>query len=320
MSQEWKYVENQFVSSTLNSYKKALRLSQFHDGVLRTRASIASPDADDVLMYNRYHPAHLLYVTKYTAWKNAGGQQEGQTLNLGQLLAQTTAKLDLWDQSIIPVTGVKTPAYKALFPNGRGPFQSGTIDSRLEAFNTLVTALALVPALAAVQALVAAHYALLDDARDDQSGAKSATGTGSIEVNAQRIVVMNLQYADTGLLMNKHFTNPDLIKPYFDLAILRDHTQSVFTGTLDPGEVEPVLIHTFVSDDQLRCRNTGPEPYTLYLAATPGGMTGTPVIIAAGDDVIINITAFNQPNLATARYLTAKNGTTAETFYEIELL
>jgi|GEM_PF-890009 len=315
----WKYLEDQFTSSTVGNFKKAFRLSQYHDGVLKVLANLPAPDPDDVFLFNRYNPEHQLLVNLYTAWKNAGGQQEGQTLNLNQLLALTTQRLDLWDQAIIPVTlGTKTVAYKALFPNGRRDFNTGSIDSRIERFNTLQLAMTQ-PALAATKALVVAHYTALDTARDAQSGAKSATGTGSIQVEQQRIICMELQYAATGFLINTHYKTPMLVAPYFELEVLRDLAQVRFTGTLDPAEVEPVLIHTFFIGEEIVATNTGPEDYRLYLSNVAGGQTGTAVVIAAGETVAVPITDFNAPDLTTHRYLTAVNTTATATHYEIEL-
>ncbi len=83
MNTTWKYLVIQFLSVTNGNYKKAVKLSNYHDAALRAKAA---QDPLLIPIYNRYHVLHLLLIKEYNLWKSAGGIQEGQTLNVEQML------------------------------------------------------------------------------------------------------------------------------------------------------------------------------------------------------------------------------------------
>ena len=328
MKKIWNYLRNQFLIVTKNNFKKALKLSNYHDALLKKTMN-ADPDPDWALLYNRYNPLHLAYINAYTKWKNAGGTQEGQTLNLDQLLVLLVTKVDKWDVQVQNVFDKKSKDYKIIFPDGRTPFNSGAINTRIIAVKNLGSALTPYGALATVKTDVDAFYILLDDARDVQEGAKGGTKTSSGELDQKRIPAMTMQYGDLGFLMNKYMDNPLAIAPFFELAELRGHQQVLFTGTLDPAENEPVLVHTFVADDEIRFQITiDPKSKSapakaqaeFYLATTPGGTDSTAVVIMAGAEQKLFASAFDIKDFGTHRYLTAINPGSATLDFEIELL
>lgn len=422
MEKIWHYLANQFIRTTATNFKKALKLSNYHDTMLKITMDATPLDPDWALLYNRYHPLHLAYTDAYTKWKNAGGTQEGQTLNMEQLLTLLTTKVNTWDVQVQNVFEKTTPEYKSIFPDGRKPFNRGAINTRIIAVQNLGSALSSytvadtviespIPAattqnvaqggsfspsmtvklentgatstitfcrasnpnnacappnipvgpgatvnttwdaipgtgnflnasnqfgagagsyrvtlqtaiapLVTVKAQVDAFYLLLDAARDMQEGAKGGTKTSSELLDQKRIPAMTMQYGNLGFLMSKYMNTPLLAEPFFELAVLRDHQQVIFTGTLDPAENEAVLIHTFAADDEIRFKITGTGQASFYLATTSGGTDSTPVIIAAGSSQTMLASAFGITDYGTHRYFTAiNNGSTALDF-EIELL
>ena len=316
----WKYLLNQFLTATRDNFKKALKLSNYHDAVLKSAMDATPSDPDLALLYNRYHPLHIAYIDGYTKWKNAGGTQEGQTLNMDQLLVLLVSKINKWDVKVQNVFDKTSPEYKTIFPDGRKPFGRGAINTRVIAVQGLGTALTAYPTLTAVKAQVDAFYLLLDAARDVQEAAKGGTKTSSQLLDEKRIAAMTMQYGNMGFLIGKYMNTPLLVAPFFELEVLRDHQQVLFTGVLDPGENEPVLIHTFASDDEIRFKLTGTGQAAFYLATTPGGIDSTPVILMGGAQQIVMASAFGITDYGTHRYLTAINSGTTVLDYEIELL
>lgn len=327
MERTWHYLVNQFIMATSRSYKKALKLSNYHDAYLKKRMDDNPLDPDWATLYNRYHPLHLAYVNSYNLWKNAGGQQSGRTLNLEQLLILLATKAAKWSITVQGVFDKKTGQYKALFPQGLKLFTNGAYVTRIAAVQTLGTALTPHAALAALKTEVDTFYTAIDLARDTQEGTKGATKQQSETLEADRILIMTEQYRNLGFLINKGAENPLLIEPFFELQILRDHRQVLFTGTLDPAETEQVLIHTFVADDELELNLTGADTIPagtqvqVYLASTPGGTNSTAVnMIVNNGKVTIEASAFGAIDFGTHRYLTVVNTTAFEMHYEIELL
>src|SRR3989304_2874521 len=302
MEKIWKYLQNQFLVATRKNFKKALKLSNYHDALLK-KAMNTDPDPDWAFLYNRYNPLHLAYTSAYTAWKNAGGTQEGQTLNLDQLLLLLVTKVDKWDVQVQNGFGKTSPDYKKIFPDGRAPFNSGAINTRIIAVQTLGVALTPYAALAAVK-------------------------TQGKKKNKNPTPAMTMQYGNLGFLTNKYMNNPLTIAPFFELAELRGHQQVLFTGTLDPAENEPVLIHTFVADDEIRFQITidpkksapGKAQAEFYLATSAGGTYSTAVVITAGAEQKLFASAFGITDYGTHRYLTAINPGSSTLDYEIELL
>lgn len=328
MKQIWHYLVNQFLNRTKDNFKKALKLSNYHDAFLNTMQTDNPGDPDWATLYNRYHPFHLAYVAAYTTWKNAGGQQEGQTLNLDQFLELLVVRAAKWDALVQATDGFEkgTPAYKSIFPNGRYPFNSGAKTARVEAVNVLSQSLDGIVDLAPVKALVDAFYGQLDTARDTQEGAKGTTKTSSQQVELKRVETMTEQYRNLGFLIDKSADNPLFIEAFFDLNVLRESRQSVFTGTLDPEETEAVLIHTFAFDDEIKLEITGEDTIpagtmvSFYLATTPGGTDSTAVQVEANAAAMtIEASAFGITEYGTHRYLTAVNPNLVETHYEVEL-
>ena len=321
MNRQWKYLENQFVSATANNYKKAVKLSNYHDADLNAKKAT---EPLLIPIYNRYHPLHLALVNEYNAWKTAGGSQQGQTLNLSQLLDIAYDKVPFWDVSVqgTGATFMKgTPNYKAIFPNGRNPFSKGSIDERINAYDSLAKSMVPFAPLAPTMAQVAGVYKMLATARDTQSGAKGSVKTGSGKVETARIAAMTMQMRNLGFSMDAFWDKPTYIESMFDVQTLRESRQSIFTGTLDPLENEAVLIHTFLADDEVRLKNSGKEIITFYLATTPNGTDSDPVKVVPNSQVVTAVSAFGALEYGTHRYLTVVNQSPSETIqYEVKVL
>lgn len=313
----WKYLDNQFAVATRDNYKKALVLSNYHDAALQA-AGLGDPAL--LIIYNRYHPLHVTYVSKYTQWKNAGGTQGGDTLSLEQLLTTASGNLADWDIAIQVIYKKGTPRYKTLFPKGRKVFNKGALDSRINAYNELSNAMGTDPALATIKAAVDATYTALDTARDMQEGAKGDVKIGSGSVNTARLAVMNMQYRDMGFVIDNYFDyRQTLCEALFDLATLRESEQRRFTGTLSIGETEGVLVHTFTEDDVIRLKVDGEGPVSFYLGSSAGATDSTAVIRTTNQDEDAKANFFGVTDYHTHRYLTAVNNSGVETHYLVEI-
>ena len=328
MDTPWHYLENQFVSATRKSFKKAFKLSNYHDAYLLKMKTDFPADPDWTTLYDRYHVLHLSLVQAYNAWVAAGGQSEGQTLNLDQMLELLVERVNLWDAMVQTEPGFQkgTANYKAVFPDGRKPFNSGGKTERVNAVSALSTKMQPYAALATVKGLVDLFATDINNARDTQEGAKGGKKSASIDVDSKRIVAMTGQYRNLGLLMDKYADTPEVIAPFFDLDVLRHGRQNVYTGTLDPAENEAVLIHTFTPDDELDLAIKG-DPATpagtfveFYLGSTPNGTDSTAIKVTA-NEATLSVTAaqFGIIDYAAHRYLTAVNNNGMVLKYEVEL-
>lgn len=317
MDKPWKYVDNQFLVSTRTSYRKALKLSNWHDSNLNT---LQATEPALVPLYNRYHPLHTAYVAAYSLWGSAKGTQEGQTQNVKELLKQALLDLDVWDVQIQVVHAKGTVRYKELFPDGRLPFNQGTLETRINAFDALSDAIGAEVALAAVKVLVDATYTALDTARDTQSGAKGGRKVKSGAVEAARVAIMDMQYRDMAVVLDAFYTDREtMCKALFDLETLRNPEQTTFTANLAAAEVRTMATRTLLPDDMIRAKVTGPGPLKLYLATTEGGNDSTAIDLATDEEKTFPASDFGITDYSTHRHLTAHNGSGAATRLTVTL-
>ncbi len=303
----WHFTNNQFLSATARNYKKAYLLSLYHDAALDRMLQDNPGDPDFTMLYNRYHPAHQSYVKAYTQWDSAGGNQQSNTLNVQLLLQQMTGLLDDWELVVLMVYKKKTPGYKKLFPNNRKPFRTGNIDSRINALNTLAENIGDDPALAALKADITRFYKDISTARYQQDGSKSVKDNRSSDVDSARITAMQLQYADTGYLINKYYETPEKVNAFFELEQLRVQEQTVYTGKIKPDAIENIFTRTLSPDNELRLHSRSADGYIAYLSNIAGTAYGNGIAVKPGEERIATAADFDVPNLHNFRFLNVQN-------------
>jgi hypothetical protein len=317
----WKYTNNQFLTVAEKSYKKGLILSNYHNAALLKFKTSNPTDTDIDKLYTRYNPLAQALATAYQQWKGLGGVKEASTLNLDQLLATIPTKLNVWDPAIQGKFIKTTPEYKAILPNGRSGLTRGNKEDKVIAVKTLSESLNGITSLAAIKTQIDTFYAQILAARTTQLGSKSAMNQGSDAVSVAIESCMIMQYRNLGLLIDKYADNADLIESFFDLQTLQESTQTSFTGTLDPAENEAVLVHTFMTEDELRLKIIGDAAAKFYLSNTTNGTNSTAVEVAANTQVIIAVDDFAVSDYNTCRYLTVVNTSNSiTTKYEVEVL
>lgn len=309
MERPWQFATNQFLNRTKNSYLLTLILSKAHDSFLLQKTIDFPADPDWATLYARYHPLHVDFSTKYNAWVNAGGSLKGKTKSLKDFFKSMVGRLDLWIGMIIVFHPKGSPRFIELFPRDRKPFTKGKIDDKINAIDTLSTAIGSEANLSATKALVDAAYTEGDGIRTTQEGAKSSKGTGSNTVETARVAAMNMQYRNTGFLVDKYFETPALIEPCFDLASLRQGVQALFTRKMQKTENSPIVTRTFEATSVMRIkvkRNyTSTDSVTLYLGSTEGGIDSTGVNVVNDHDAKIEMSDYGITDYSTHRFVTA---------------
>lgn len=297
----WILLINPFLSATRKSFLKAMRISTYHDSALNA----AKSDPDIQVAYNYYHPIHLNYKTLYDDWIQQGGEQQGKTLNLNQLLRLLSgSKIEQWDVKIQNQYLPNTPAYKRLLPNNRQPFQTGGQVERMNAVKVLSQTIGTDEALATVKTDVDSFNAQLEAAVANQKGDISSTRTDSSNLEIARQSVGDGQYANLGRLITKYASTPEKIAPFFDLQTIRRIKQTVFNGTLKGGEIHTIVKRKFNSTDAITLTNLGVEPLKFYLASAKDMQPGAVFVTVNGGAK--TIVASELGDVAN-RYLTVLN-------------
>lgn len=289
MTTPYHYLQNSFDIATQTSLPRCLRISNHYMAALENEKT----DVFIAPLYAAYKPKHLDLILKVNQWKAAGGVQEGETLNVAQqYLLLRGVKAKRWNVLTQTLFDNTTPTYKTIFPNNRVDFQTGTLDSRLNALTTLSLVLVGYPTLSALKTEVDAFLVTLNASIVSQKAALSNTTTKSAAAEVARMVVCVAQYGDLGLFMSKYAATPDSIAKYFDFNEMRHANQILFTGTqLKTEEAHFIVKHTFAGDEFVVCANNGTYNLWYYLSDKKTGLPGlVKIIVAPGTSQTVAIT------------------------------
>jgi len=225
----WKYAKNMFLTATEERRPLMLRIGADH--VAKLTAKLGSPaDPDVQVCLNRVQPLFDAFQLAMVVFDVRSGTRKGQTEVLVDLLKELTAvRVPQWDITVQGTFIAGTPEYTQIFPNGRGPFQSGQQDSRILAVQTLGQRLAAFPAFASLKTTVDAFHASLNAARTTQQGTEGQIGAASDAAEDARVALAVGLYANLGRLMEKHAADTDELGGYFEIALLRGAAPSLPT-------------------------------------------------------------------------------------------
>ena len=297
----WIYEQNPFLNATDESFISAMDISLYHD----TALDAAKSDPFFLTLYNAFHPLHVTYETAYISWKTQGGKQQGETLNLKQLLKLLAGtKIQEWDVKIQNLYPVNLPSYKKLLPNRRIPFQSGGQISRIEAVRALSLAIGSDNALADVKTDVDKFYTRLDTALNTQKGSISASKGVITDLESARVAMCIGMFANLGAITQKFAATPKNIGMYFDLKTIRKAPQVYFTGHLKAGEIYTIAKRTFGETDEVWISNPGPAPLKFYLHPVKNGQPNSEGIILVKEEQTVLASVLGK---LTDTYLTVLN-------------
>ena len=319
MFKKFKFINNQMESETRNSFRKAVVLSKFQDaGLLALIPSYPALQA----RYDLYHPAHELLVSGYNNWDSTEGVKQGDRVTVELLFTGAKLQLtDVWLPAILMFYKKLSSRYKSIFPNGMKPYNVGGIDEKIESFNTLSKNIGIDTNLTTVKTAVDSTYSELKLARNAQTGAKVSNYISSDALEALRFTAMNLQYRNTGFVMDSLFEHRETILPLIiDLVTLREKEQSIYTGHILHGITIDVLAHTFLDSDSIRVKIVGSGKFKLFLSSTSKGIDSTAITIDANLRTDILVSGFNVTDFANHRFLTLMSESEDAATYRIELL
>ena len=319
MIETWKYVDNQMEISTRNSLRKAVIMSTFHDNAL---LSLSTTYPALLPLFTRYHPLHLALVAASNSHSSAGSLQQGDRLTVEQEFAISKSLLtEEWMPAIVLIYKKTTPRYKAIFPNGLKPFNSGGIDEKIAAFDVLGMNIGTDAALATIKTAVDSNYVSLLADRATQSAAKTTTSDGSTASEEARVAAMEMQYCNLGNIMDNFYdTREAMCALVFDLVTLRENPQTIFTGGIVSFATEEIMAHTFLPADQIAAKITGSGFFNLYLSSTPTGTDSTAVPMTANIKKFFAASSFGVTDYATHRYLVVVSQSADAANYRVQLM
>lgn len=220
----WSYINNPFETNTRGSFKKMNMLGKDH---LDKLAAAAASDAFFQPLFNRTKPAYKAFQQKLTEASANLGIYEGQTMAVQDAFQQLSNKyIKQWDIMVQVEYLDGTPEYKAILPNGRKPFQSGSYESRVKEVQALATRMSAYTALDTLRAKVEEVAARLSATRSKQQGHELMESEISDETEHLRKELAYVLHANFALLLDRFVREPYRVTNYFELQYIRRSSPS----------------------------------------------------------------------------------------------
>ncbi|HNI43156.1 MAG: carboxypeptidase regulatory-like domain-containing protein [Chitinophagales bacterium] len=241
MERSWIFQINTFYVNTGRSMKLALTL--FEDTYAKLSAE-ADNDTDIAVILSNFKPAYISFRELYAQKQAFLGIYEGETLNFETVMAEIPQHLRRWEGLVRAIFVEDTPQERAIFPNKRTPFLSGTYEQRVSAVESLVVTLSRYSALSNVHHLVETYYNQLMGARMAQQKQEGQSEKLSSLLYKQHQITCQELYGVLGALMNKYRYEPERISDFIDISLIRSKNAtggaSIFKGSVKNMQDEPI--------------------------------------------------------------------------------
>ena len=297
MKHTWIYFQNPFLNCTRKNYKKAVKISSYTDARLLVKIG----DPFYAGLYATYHPLHLALVSGYNIWKAQGGTQKGETVSLLQLIAELNpGKSGLWNRAVQFLHPIGSSVYTAIFPKKMKPFYTGTTLERINAVAQLEISLTGKIGLETTLADVTTFSGKLTTADAAQTGSVGTTTTASEDVEKARIKAMVMLYSILGQCIGHLAETPKLITVLFNLNVIRNTLQTIFTGAIKKNAFETFAQRTLTLEDTIDFENDGDTLLGIYMAENPDesptGYTVVNVLSKKTDTILVRSFTDNTTN------------------------
>ena len=229
----WKYADNTFEVVTRRRFKLMHILITDHFARCN---QLSGANPGNQLLVDALQDATQArddWQGSYGAWLTCKGHYKGTTAAFYNALEELgSLKIRQWEAVIQGTFLEGTPEYIALLPQGRGPFQRGGNDQRVNAVSILGQTLAAYPALAALMTQVNAFHAQLEFLRLTQQQRETEVDTCSATLENTRVMAARFMYRNLGRFMQLYWDDPVKIEDAYDMNYIRD-------GAPPPPEDDP---------------------------------------------------------------------------------
>ncbi len=311
-SNELKFGLDEFLSQTAKLPEKALKLFIYHLMCLKLYHEANPTDADFEKMYLRSKPIAEEFEAKLLIVRHTEGEKKSKTEGVDLALANIKGKTGYarqWYDKIKPIYyHTDKVRFDAIFPKGLKPF-TGKKDSIITAVGTLSLNIGADtnPAMIAIKAEVDAQYLLIHPKRHDQIEVKAETGAQYDQLEEIRVRAMEMEYRNTGLLMDKFPKNENKIQDSFhDMELLLSKQQTLWDVAIDATTTIELTKRTLLAPTKLKATSHFGSA-SVYLSSTPGGTDSLPVALLEDIEKKFTAADFGITEYGLHRHITIKN-------------
>lgn len=292
----WSYLQNPFDNATKRNYKRMYLLATDHFDKLKQYAG-DDPKVQELLDFGR--GAFDAYVLQYRQGSTEAATYRMNTATFENIMADlSSTQIRRWDIEIQFVYDVVRPEYKALLPNGRGPFQTGAYDLRIDQVLSLADRLKAFPDLSDLQIKVQAFGENAITTRTKQQGNETIEKANSNSLEEKRQALAQAMHGIFGGLLRLCYDNPAKVERYYELQYLRSSSSSGADDApresidleLAAETATPIFEKQLQANDIVRITNTGGVPFMAFLTMDISTTPTTTIEVASGQMITLTAT------------------------------
>ncbi len=280
------YLTNYFLNYTEDSRKKMIDVVAY----FLSAVSEGIPDVTLQKIFDRTDPLFALYQTKFNTWKLAKENYQGATLLLTQGFADAPVKIENIQSKVIGEYTSKSDEYKSIFREGMDIFNIDTYYQRVQHIGFLRDRLGLYTPMLTAQTVAATLFTTISDLRDQQQQKAKTLKIASEDLEACRVDLADMMYANVGLLMDKYSKTRDKIKTFYNLEVLYGKSPkaaAVKKYHLDVPVHDFVRVAILITDKtSIEFNNSGNVALKGYTAATSDAPLSTDALTFDADEIV----------------------------------
>lgn len=298
---QWAYLQNPFDNVTKRNFKKMFLLATDHFDKLKQQAP-GNPQIQALLDFGQEN--FDAYIEQYRKGSTDSATYRMKTATFENMIAELSGTLiRRWDVTIQVLYDVVDPIYKALLPNGRKPFQSGSYDLRIDQVFSLADRLKEFPDLRELEETIRTFGDRLIESRTAQQGVDGVEKTNSDDLEMKRQALAHTMHGIFGSLVRLYYDNPARVESFYDLQYLRSNgsrtedditPREAITIMLPPTEKTTLLAGKVLTNDTIRITNTGSTSFSAYMTLDPLATPTNMILVEPGQMLTFTAAAVNE--------------------------
>lgn len=290
----WAYLRNPFENVTRKSFRLMQLLAKDHCDKLNSNVN----DPDIATLYSIVNTAYQAFMQAFNDVQLNYATYRSKTMITENLLSELSSKkARQWDIMVQSVYLDNTPEYIDIMPNGRGAFQKGTYEERINAISIFFQKLAAYPNLALLQNDVDSFFQLISAARTSQQGLEYIDSQLRKNVETKRQELAIAMHKSFAFLLFKYGDTPDKVESYFELQYLKannnTNSQSVSLQaiSINANSRKVVLNNQVTTGTFITIKNKSNVPISLFVSSDVNVTSSTAAIILQGGEEEYSIPA-----------------------------
>lgn len=288
---EWYPLRNIFLNVTNGNFKRMLLMGRDHLDKLQAQG-VSDPTI--LTFYQRLLPVYTAFSDAYNAVQTNYSLYQSHTLAFENKMAElSSTAIRRWSVETQMVFDEKSPAYLALFTNGREPFQTGAYELRISAIKALLDGMTAMnhPDLAATIQKIQLFYNEVQKLRTQQQGTEGQNSKLRQDLETRRIELAIEMHGIWFALGAIYYNNTATIDNFYELKYLRSSpsksqvdSNTIIKTVVPAGNTVQIATGQYADTTNFNLANIGKVPLQIWLSNNAASaMPSNATQLAAGE-------------------------------------